>query len=58
MVLNDFGKIVAASWDDLSSFYNFAIKLDAFTVTPNHIHVDGMIITRGNWGLGLSPTAP
>ena len=45
MNLNEFGKIVAASWDDLSSYYNPAIKLDAFTVMPNHIH--GIIIITG-----------
>ncbi|MGO9619892.1 MAG: hypothetical protein ACLPT6_00615 [Desulfobaccales bacterium] len=56
MNLNECGKIVAASWDDLSSCYNPAIKLDAFTVMPNHIH--GVIIITGAKGdLGFSPTA-
>jgi len=44
MNLNEFGKIVAATWDDLSS-YNSAIKLDAFTVMPNHFH--GIIVIEG-----------
>src|SRR5208337_1194499 len=50
MNVNEFGKIVAASWDDLSSYYNPAIKLDAFTVMPNHIH--GIIIMAGARGFG------
>ncbi len=44
MNLNEFGKIVAATWDDLS-FYNPAIKLDAFMVMPNHVH--GIIVITG-----------
>ncbi|MGA7578674.1 MAG: transposase [Desulfobaccales bacterium] len=45
MNLNGFGKIAAAGWDNLSSHYNTAIELDAFTVMPNHIH-GIIIITR------------
>ncbi len=48
MNLNEFGKIAAAGWDDLSSYYNSAIKLDAFTVMPNHIH-GIMVITGAKW---------
>ena len=56
MNLNEFGKIVAASWDDLSSYYNPAIKLDAFTVMPNHIH--GIIIITGARGFGSLSDSP
>ena len=56
MNLNEFGKIVAAAWDDLSSYYNPAIKLDAFTVMPNHIH--GTIIITGARGLGSLSDSP
>ncbi|MGP8049047.1 MAG: transposase [Desulfobaccales bacterium] len=51
MNLNEFGKIVAASWDDLSSHFNPALKLDAFRVMPNHVH--GIIIITREKGFGF-----
>ena len=56
MNLNEFGKIAAASWDDLSSSDNPAIKLDAFTVMPNHIH--GIMIITGARGFGSLSDSP
>jgi REP element-mobilizing transposase RayT len=56
MNLNAFGKIAAASWGDLSSSYNPAIKLDAFTVMPNHIH--GIMIITGAKGFGSLSDSP
>lgn len=44
MNLNEYGEIVAATWDDLPS-YNAAIGLDAFVVMPNHVH--GIIVIMG-----------
>ena len=42
--LNEYGKSVAATWNDLPR-YNPVIKLDAFTVMPNHVH--GIIVIAG-----------
>jgi REP-associated tyrosine transposase len=55
MNLNEFGKIAAATWDDLSS-YNPAIELDAFTAMPNHVH--GIIIITGAGELGSISDSP
>ncbi len=52
MQLNEFGEIVAATWDDLSC-YNPTIKLDAFTVMPNHVH--GIIVIAGSKAGGETP---
>ena len=41
MNLNEYGKIVAATWNDLSSYHS-VIELDTFTVMPNHVH--GIIV--------------
>jgi len=37
MSLNDAGKFVATTWDDLPARFA-AVQLDAFVVMPNHIH--------------------
>ena len=44
MQLNDYGKMVAACWEDLLGLYQ-AIELDGFVVMPNHVH--GIIIITG-----------
>lgn len=36
MRLNDFGRIVRATWDRLPDHYQ--VELDAFVVMPNHVH--------------------
>ena len=41
MRLNDAGRIVQASWDDLPNHYPH-VQLDAFVTMPNHVH--GIII--------------
>jgi putative transposase len=43
---SEYGKIVAACWDDLPSKYS-AIILDAFVVMPNHVHAIIMIPGTG-----------
>lgn len=37
MQLNEFGKIVMATWADLPAHYA-GVELDAFVVMPNHVH--------------------
>ena len=51
MVLNEWGKIVTLSWDDLPNHYK-NIRLDQFIVMPNHMH--GIVIID-NVGNGLKP---
>ena len=51
MNLNEFGKIVGASWDDLSCHFHPALNLDAFRVMPNH--VPGIIIITREKGFGF-----
>jgi REP element-mobilizing transposase RayT len=41
MILNEYGKIVHDCWYDLPNHYPY-IRLDAFTVMPDHVH--GIII--------------
>jgi REP element-mobilizing transposase RayT len=43
MRLNDFGKIVQATWSHLPDHYQ--IELDAFIVMPNHVH--GIVVIGG-----------
>ena len=43
MVLNPFGEVVQACWDDLPRHYPH-VELDAFVIMPNHLH--GIIIIR------------
>jgi putative transposase len=57
--LNEYGKIVMECWHDLPAHY-MNIKLDVFTVMPNHVH--GIIVIVGNGlkqrmcvGNGLKP---
>jgi REP element-mobilizing transposase RayT len=52
MNLNEYGKIVTATWNDLA-FYYPAIKLDAFIVMPNHVH--GIIVITGAKTGGETP---
>jgi REP element-mobilizing transposase RayT len=47
MQLNDAGRVAAATWDALPSYYP-GVELDAFVVMPNHVH--GMIIVEANVG--------
>lgn len=37
MRLNEYGEIVARTWNDLPN-HNPHIELDAFVVMPNHVH--------------------
>jgi REP element-mobilizing transposase RayT len=37
LILNDFGKIVEFTWNDLPN-HNSGISLDAFIIMPDHIH--------------------
>jgi REP element-mobilizing transposase RayT len=43
MRLNDFGKIVQATWNHLPDHYQ--VELDAFVVMPNHVH--GVVVIAG-----------
>ena len=52
MVLNEYGNIVSAFWDDLPSHYP-NIKTDECVVMPNHVH--GIIVIDNNAGNGLKP---
>ena len=51
MRLNELGRIVESTWRDLPNHYP-NLKLDAFTVMPNHVH--GIIIIT-DVGAGLKP---
>ena len=37
MKLNDAGRMVRATWDEIPAHY-FGVEIDQFTVMPNHIH--------------------
>lgn len=54
MRLNDFGKIVRATWDRLPNHYQ--VELDAFVVMPNHVH-GIVVIPRTVVGTGAPPDA-
>jgi hypothetical protein len=43
MMVNEFGKIVWDTWEDLPN-HNANISLDAFVVMPDHVH--GVVIVR------------
>ena len=45
MVLNEFGRIVKSTWQDLVN-HNSNIGLDDFVVMPNHFHAIVYIIPR------------
>ena len=52
MRLNEFGRIVADTWDDLPNHFP-SIVLDAFVVMPNHMH--GIIVlTNGSTDVGAA----
>jgi len=51
-VLNQYGEIVVACWNDLSNHY-LSVELDAFVVMPNHVH--GIILLADPVGAGLKP---
>jgi len=57
MVLNEYGKIVQAAWEDLSNHYT-DVQLDEFIVMPNHVHGIIWLIdlkTNVDVGAGLKP---
>jgi putative transposase len=53
--LNEYGCIVAETWEWLSTQYDY-VDLDAWIVMPNHLH--GIIIVTDDHGAGGSRTAP
>ncbi len=58
MVLNEYGRIVEACWQDLVNHYDHVV-LDAFVIMPNHIHFIVILIDAtvgaGRVGAGLRP---
>ena len=52
MVLNEFGRIVENSWNDLIN-HNADIELDEFVIMPNHVH--GIIVLEPSDRAGLEP---
>ncbi|WP_420629541.1 transposase [Candidatus Leptofilum sp.] len=54
MVLNEYGRIVQACWQDLVNHYKRVI-LDAFVIMPNHIHFIVVFVEGGHVGAGLRP---
>jgi REP element-mobilizing transposase RayT len=58
MILNEYGKIIAESWEWLGVQYDY-VELDAWVIMPNHMH--GIIVINqngGGSGRGGSRTAP
>jgi putative transposase len=55
MVLNDLGRIVAASWSWLAGQYPY-VALDEWGVMPNHLH--GIIIINDDASRGAARRAP
>ena len=53
-MLNDFGEMVAESWEWLATRYDY-VELDQWTIMPNHMH--GIIVITGVVK-GGSRTAP
>jgi len=53
MVLNPFGEVVQACWDDLPRHYPH-VELDAFVIMPNHAH--GIIMISVGAGFKPAPT--
>lgn len=51
-VLNEYGEIVCACWEDLPNHYG-NVKLDVFVIMPNHFH--GIVVIQNNVGNGLKP---
>lgn len=51
MVLNEYGKIVQHTWEDLPNHVG-EIVLDAFVIMPNHVH--GIIVMGGSGTCQLS----
>ena len=58
MILNEYGRIVQACWQDLVNHYEHVI-LDAFVIMPNHIHFIVIFVDTnvgvGRVGAGLRP---
>ena len=57
MVLNGFGNVVRACWDDLPNHYH-NVELDTFVIMPNHLHgIIGLIQTvrPESVGAGFKP---
>jgi putative transposase len=52
--LNEYGKIVQKTWDDLPDHID-GIELDAFIIMPNHVHGIIRIIGTGLERAGLEP---
>jgi len=51
MRLNDGGRVIQATWDELPEHYP-GVECDAFVVTPNHVH--GIIVLVDNGGDGAN----
>jgi REP element-mobilizing transposase RayT len=58
MMLNEFGRIVHAVWDDLPNHYP-AVECGVFVVMPNHVHgiivLDGGGVGESDVGAGFKP---
>ncbi len=55
MVVNEWGRIVQACWDEIPAHYPM-VELDAFVVMPNHVH--GVIMIINDAGRGMACHAP
>ena len=53
MRLNDYGRIVASTWEWLAEQYPY-VELDEWVVMPNHVH--GIVVMVDDTGRGESPT--
>ncbi|MCL4562022.1 MAG: transposase [Chloroflexi bacterium] len=51
MALNEYGRLVQYTWDDLPNHIP-GIELGAFVIMPNHIHGLVMIVVAGSVGAG------
>ncbi len=54
MALSEYGKIVEKVWYNLTDHYQ-NIKLDTFTVMPNHIHGIIVLMDVDDVGAGFKP---
>ena len=54
MVLNEAGRMVERTWNELPEFYR-GVETDHFQVMPNHIH--GVIVITENESVGTGPRA-
>lgn len=55
MILNNAGKMVQTTWNDLPIYYN-GIAIDAFQIMPNHIH--GIIYITDVFAVGAVGAGP